>query len=133
MTPKCPKQSRLVWFKIQFGSSPDSPYSKHLKYEPPSFRILALFGIRTFGAIWKFGFRTFGFRTFRFRTFTVFLLKFVFFVAGIRHWNRPNNAATGQSVTLYERHPHTAEHAASPIADSFALVSFHFLIAVSNP
>lgn len=42
---------------------------------------------------------------------------------GIRHWNRPNNAATGQSVTLYERHPHTAEYAGSPIADTFALVA----------
>ena len=36
-------------------------------------------------------------------------------IAGIRHWNRPNSAATGQSVTLYERHPHTAEHAGNPI------------------
>ena len=32
-------------------------------------------------------------------------------IAGIRNWNRPNSAATGQSVTLYERHPYTAEHA----------------------
>ena len=44
-------------------------------------------------------------------------------IAGVRHWNRPNNAATGQSVTLYERHPHTAEHAGSPIADTFAVVA----------
>jgi fructoselysine-6-P-deglycase FrlB-like protein len=50
--------------------------------------------------------------------------KFCFsFLLGIRHWNRPNNAATGQSVTLYERHPHTAEHAGNPIADTFALVA----------
>lgn len=39
-------------------------------------------------------------------------------IAGIRHWNRPNSAATGQSVTLYERHPHTAEHAGNPIGTS---------------
>ena len=26
-------------------------------------------------------------------------------IAGVQHWYRPNNAATGQSVTLYERHP----------------------------
>jgi hypothetical protein len=26
-------------------------------------------------------------------------------------------------VTLYERHPHTAEHAGSPIADTFAVVA----------
>ncbi len=44
-------------------------------------------------------------------------------IAGVRHWNRPNNAATGQSVTLYERHPRTAEHAGSPIADTFAVVA----------
>ncbi len=44
-------------------------------------------------------------------------------IAGVRHWNRPNNAATGQAVTLYERHPHTAEHAGSPIADTFAVVA----------
>ncbi len=44
-------------------------------------------------------------------------------IASVRHWNRPNNAATGQSVTLYERHPHTAEHAGSPIADTFAVVA----------
>jgi len=44
-------------------------------------------------------------------------------IAGIRNWNRPNSAATGQSVTLYERHPHTAEHAGNPIADSFAIVA----------
>ena len=36
-------------------------------------------------------------------------------IAGIRNWNRPNSAATGTSVTLYERHPHTAEHAGNPI------------------
>ena len=40
-------------------------------------------------------------------------------IAGIRHWNRPNSAATGQSVTLYERHPHTAEHAGNPIGKDF--------------
>ncbi len=44
-------------------------------------------------------------------------------IAGIRNWNRPNSAATGQSVTLYERHPHTAEHAGNPIADTFAVVA----------
>lgn len=44
-------------------------------------------------------------------------------IAGIRNWNRPNSAATGQSVTLYERHPHTAEHAGNPIADTFAIVA----------
>ena len=44
-------------------------------------------------------------------------------IAGIRNWNRPNSAATGQSVTLYERHPHTAENAGNPIADSFAIVA----------
>ena len=38
---------------------------------------------------------------------------------GIRNWNRPNSAATGQSVTLYERHPHTAENAGNPIAGNF--------------
>ena len=43
-------------------------------------------------------------------------------IAGIRNWNRPNSAATGTSVTLYERHPHTAEHAGNPIADTFAVV-----------
>ena len=43
--------------------------------------------------------------------------------AGVQNWNRPNNAATGQAVTLYERHPHTAEHAGSPIADTFAVVA----------
>lgn len=44
-------------------------------------------------------------------------------IAGIRNWNRPNSAATGQSVTLYERHPYTAEHAGNPIADTFAVVA----------
>ena len=44
-------------------------------------------------------------------------------IAGIRNWNRPNSAATGTSVTLYERHPHTAEHAGNPIADTFAVVA----------
>ena len=29
-------------------------------------------------------------------------------IAGVQHWYRPNNAATGQSVTLYERHPVSA-------------------------
>ncbi len=44
-------------------------------------------------------------------------------IAGVRHWSRPNNSATGQAVTLYERHPHTAEHAGNPIADTFAIVA----------
>ena len=44
-------------------------------------------------------------------------------LSGVQHWNRPNNCATGQSVTLYERHPHTAEHAGTPIADAFAVVA----------
>ncbi len=44
-------------------------------------------------------------------------------IAGVRHWNRPNNAATGQSITLYERHPFTAENAGNPIADTFAVVA----------
>jgi len=44
-------------------------------------------------------------------------------IAGVQHWNRPNNAATGQATTLYERHPHTAEHAGSPVADTFAVVA----------
>ena len=30
-------------------------------------------------------------------------------IAGVQHWYRPNNAATGQSVTLYERHPVSAQ------------------------
>ena len=42
---------------------------------------------------------------------------------GIRNWNRPNSAATGQSITLYERHPFTGDHAGNPIADSFAIVA----------
>ena len=44
-------------------------------------------------------------------------------IAGIKNWNKPNSAATGQSVTLYERHPHTAEPAGNPIADTFAVVA----------
>ena len=64
-------------------------------------------------------------------------------IAGVQHWYRPNNAATGQSVTLYERHPvslslppgngaefqispllqYTAENAGNPIADTFAVVA----------
>ncbi len=44
-------------------------------------------------------------------------------IAGIVNWYRPNNEATGLSVTLYERHPHTAEHAGAPIADSFAVIA----------
>lgn len=42
---------------------------------------------------------------------------------GLQNWNRPNHSATGQAVTLYERHPHTAEYAGNPIADTFALVA----------
>ena len=30
-------------------------------------------------------------------------------IAGVQHWYRPNNAATGQAVTLYERHPVSAD------------------------
>lgn len=44
-------------------------------------------------------------------------------IAGINHWYRPNNMATGQAITLYERHPYTAEHAGNPIADTFAIVA----------
>jgi len=44
-------------------------------------------------------------------------------IAGIRYWNRPNNAAYGLSDTLYERHPLTGEAAGSPIADTFAVVA----------
>ena len=44
-------------------------------------------------------------------------------IVGVQHWNRPNNAATGQAMTLYERHPHTAENAGNPIADTFAVVA----------
>jgi hypothetical protein len=44
-------------------------------------------------------------------------------IAGVQHWYRPNNAATGQVVTLYERHPYTAENAGNPIADTFAVVA----------
>ena len=53
----------------------------------------------------------------------IFKLKVTISFSGIRNWNRPNSAATGQAVTLYERHPHTAEHAGNPIADSFAIVA----------
>jgi len=42
---------------------------------------------------------------------------------GVQNWNRPNNAATGKSVTLYERHPYTAVPAGSPVADTFAVVA----------
>jgi serine/threonine protein phosphatase PrpC len=44
-------------------------------------------------------------------------------IAGIRYWNRPNNALYGLSDTLYERHPLTGEAAGSPIADTFAVVA----------
>lgn len=44
-------------------------------------------------------------------------------IAGIRYWNRPNNAAYGLSDTLYERHPLTGEAAGNPIADTFAVVA----------
>lgn len=44
-------------------------------------------------------------------------------IAGIRYWNRPNNASYGLSDTLYERHPLTGEAAGSPIADTFAVVA----------
>jgi len=44
-------------------------------------------------------------------------------IAGIRYWNRPNNASYGLSDTLYERHPFTGEAAGSPIADTFAVVA----------
>lgn len=52
----------------------------------------------------------------------IFIIR-ISIMLGIRNWNRPNSAATGQSVTLYERHPHTAENAGNPIADSFAIVA----------
>ena len=41
-------------------------------------------------------------------------------IAGIRNWNRPNSAATGQSVTLYERHPYTAEHAGTYVINNIS-------------
>jgi len=44
-------------------------------------------------------------------------------IAGIRYWNRPNNALYGLSDTLYERHPLTGEAAGSPIADTFGVVA----------
>lgn len=44
-------------------------------------------------------------------------------IAGVRCWNRPNNAATGVSDTLYEKHPFTGENAGDPIADTFGIVA----------
>jgi len=44
-------------------------------------------------------------------------------IAGVRYWNRPNDAAYGLSDTLYELHPNTGEPAGSPIADTFAIVA----------
>lgn len=44
-------------------------------------------------------------------------------IAGVRHWNRPNGAAYGVSVSLYERNPITSEQAGSPMADTFAVVA----------
>jgi len=44
-------------------------------------------------------------------------------LAGVRHWNRPNDSAFGLSESLYERNPVTGEQAGSPIADTFAVVA----------
>ena len=44
-------------------------------------------------------------------------------VAGICNWYRPNSAATGTSISLYEKNPFNGENAGDPIADSFAILA----------
>lgn len=44
-------------------------------------------------------------------------------VAGICNWYRPNSAATGISVSLYEKNPFNGENAGEPVADTFAILA----------